>query len=74
MSLLFTLLQALKSTDYTVCSNFELEMLQQQENDDFLDCVVFSDESTFHLNGKVNKTQCQILGDQKMHVNSYNPI
>ena len=53
------LLQALKPTDYAVRSNFALEM-QQQENDVFLDCVVFSDESTFHLNGKVNTHSVRI--------------
>ena len=46
---------ALKPTDYAVHSNFALEMLQQQENYDFLHCVVFSGESTYHLNGKVGE-------------------
>ena len=58
------LLQAVKPTDYAVSSNFALEMLQQLENDDFLDCVVFSDESTFHLNGKVNTHNIIIWGSE----------
>ena len=58
------LLQALKPTDYVVRSNFALEMLQQQENDDFLDGVVFSDESTSHLNGKVNTHKVRIRGSE----------
>ena len=66
------LLQVLKPTDYAVSSNFALEMLQQQENDEFLDCVVFSDESTFHLNEKVNTLMSE-SEDLKIPVNSYNP-
>ena len=34
------LLQALKPTEYAVCSNFALEKLQQQENSDFFLCCV----------------------------------
>ena len=47
-----------------VRSSFMLEMLQQQENDDFLDGVVFSDESTSHLNGKVNTHNVRIWGSE----------
>ena len=39
-------------------------MLQHQENDDFLDCVVFSDESTFHLNGNVFTHNVRIWGSE----------
>ena len=60
-------------TDYAVRSNFALEMLQQQENDDLLDCVVFSDESKFHLNRKRNTHTMSESGDLKIPVNSYNP-
>ena len=63
-SLLFTIVTGSKATDYAVHSNFALEMLQQQENYDFLDCVVFSDESTFHLNGKVNTHNVRIWGSE----------
>ena len=63
----------LKPTDYAVRSNFALEMLQLQENDDFLDCILFSDESTFHLNANVNTHTVSESGDLKIPVNSYNP-
>ncbi|KAJ4440044.1 hypothetical protein ANN_08175, partial [Periplaneta americana] len=59
-------LQASKPTDYTVRSNFALEMLQQ-ENYDFLDCVVFSDESTFHFSGKVNTHNVRIWESENPH-------
>ncbi|KAJ4449143.1 hypothetical protein ANN_00538 [Periplaneta americana] len=57
---------ALKPTDYAVRSNFALEMLQQ-ENDNFLDCVVFSDESTFHLSGNVNTHNVRIWESKNPH-------
>ncbi|KAG8238893.1 hypothetical protein J437_LFUL015178 [Ladona fulva] len=41
------------STDYGLRANFSKEMLLH-DNDDFLDCVIFSNESTFHLSGHVN--------------------
>lgn len=46
------LVQALKPTAYIVLSNFAIEKLLQEE-DDFLDRFLFSDESAFHLTGKV---------------------
>ena len=61
------LLLALNPTDCAVRSNFTLEMLQQQENYDFLDCLVFSDESTYHLNGKVDTHNVRILRSENPH-------
>lgn len=47
------LLQALKPTDHGLRANFANDMLFH-DDDDFMDRVVFSDESTFHLSGHVN--------------------
>ena len=63
------LLQALKPADYAVRSNFVLEMLQQQENDDFLDCVQW----WINISSKWKSTHTMSeSGDLKIPVNSYN--
>jgi hypothetical protein len=42
-------------------------MLQNVEDDKFLPRVIFSDETTFHLSGKVNRHNVRILGLQNPH-------
>ncbi|GFT32601.1 DUF4817 domain-containing protein [Trichonephila clavipes] len=44
------LLQALKPTDYGLRAKFASDMLMDSD-ENFLDYVVFSDESKFHLSG-----------------------
>ncbi|XP_075223888.1 adenylate kinase 7-like [Lycorma delicatula] len=44
-------LQALKPTDYDLCTSFANEMMHR-DNEDFVYGVVFSDESIFYVNGK----------------------
>jgi hypothetical protein len=39
-------------------------MLQNMEDDSFLPCLIFSDEATFHLRGKVNRHNVCIWGTQ----------
>jgi hypothetical protein len=38
-----------------------------EENDNYLDLVLFSDESTFHICGKVNRHNCCIWGSENPH-------
>lgn len=56
----FKLLQALKPTDNGLRANFAHEML----HDDFLDRIVFSDESTFHISGHVNTHNVSIWSSE----------
>ncbi|KAJ4430351.1 hypothetical protein ANN_22567 [Periplaneta americana] len=60
------LLQALQPTDYSLRSNFATVMLQH-DDEDFLDLVFFSDESTFHLNGCVNTHNVRIWESANPH-------
>ena len=53
------LLQALKPTDHGLRANFITEVLFH-DDDDILDHVVFSYESTFHLSGHVNTHNVRI--------------
>lgn len=60
------LLQALKPTDYGLRANFATDMLRH-DDEDFLTRIVFSDESTFHLSGKVNTHNVRIWGSENPH-------
>ncbi|GBM87830.1 hypothetical protein AVEN_38498-1 [Araneus ventricosus] len=47
---------------------FAVEVLDRIENEhDFLNRIIFSDESTFHANNKVNKHNCRIWGSENPH-------
>jgi hypothetical protein len=39
--------------------------LQEAEEDDIMNCLIFSNEATFPTNGKVSRLNCQIWGTQK---------
>ena len=39
-------------------------MLQNMEDDTFLPRLIFSDEATFHLSGKVNRHNVRVWGPQ----------
>ena len=45
------------------CSN---AISRDMEDDNFLPCLIFSDEATFHISGKVIVTMCD-FGDSKFH-------
>jgi hypothetical protein len=51
------LMHALTPADHVARSNFSIEMLVA--HNEFL-CLVFSDEATFHLSGKVNRHNVHI--------------
>ncbi|GFU25583.1 hypothetical protein TNCV_3621591 [Trichonephila clavipes] len=53
------LLQALKLTDYDLRTKFASDILMHT-NENFMDYVIFSDESTFQLNGYVNNNNVRI--------------
>ena len=58
------LMQLLKPTDHIDQSNFCINMQDAMKEEGFLDHVVFSDESTFHISGKVNRHNVRIWGTE----------
>jgi len=44
-----------------------VEMLSHIEENNYLDLVLFSDESTFHVCGKLNRHNCRIWGSENPH-------
>lgn len=55
--------QALQPDNHPRRAAFAMEMLQRiDEDDDYLMCVCFSDEATFHTAGKVNRHNVHIWG------------
>ena len=59
----------IKPNDRPLRAHFAVEMLLRIKNDNsYLDNIVFLDEATFHLCGKINKHNCQIWGSANLHV------
>jgi hypothetical protein len=61
------LLQALRHADHAVRAHFCIDMLQAMTDEDFLSRLIFSDESSFHLSGKVNRHNVRIWGSENPH-------
>ena len=61
------LLQHLKDTDKPDGEDFCTQMQAMLEEDGFDDRLVFSDEATVHLTGKVNKHNTRIWGTEHPH-------
>ena len=61
------LLQHLKDTDRPACEDFCTQMQAMLEEDGLDDRLMFSDEATFHLTGKVNKHNTRIWGTEHPH-------
>ena len=61
------LLQHLKDTDKSARKDFCTQMQVMLEEDGFDDRLVFGDEATFHLTGKVNKHNTRIWGTEHPH-------
>lgn len=61
------LVQQLKDTDKPLRRDFCIAMQEKLEDNGFDDRLVFSDEATFHLNGKVNKHNTRIWGSENPH-------
>ncbi|CAM1305684.1 Uncharacterised protein r2_g1556 [Pycnogonum litorale] len=67
------LLQALKPGDMQKRKTFCENMQDKLEDDDFENRFIFSDEATFHSNGKVNKQKCSHLGRRKSTCHNRTP-
>ena len=62
------IVQVLQPNDRPQRAAFAEEMLDRIEADNrYLQCVVFSDEVTFHLSGKVNRHNVRIWGSENPH-------
>ena len=59
------IVQALKLDDHPCQAAFAEDILQHIDDDnDYLNNVVFSNKATFHVSGKVNKHNIQIYGSE----------
>ncbi|GBM07010.1 hypothetical protein AVEN_63457-1 [Araneus ventricosus] len=59
------IVQKLQPNDGPQRVAFAVEMLSCIENEhDFLNHIIFSDEATFHVSNKVNKHNCRIWGSE----------
>lgn len=62
------LVQYLSPNDFTRRLEFANWVAEKEQNDaNVLDRVIFSDESHFLLNGRVNKQNCRIWGTEQLH-------
>ena len=63
-----TMVQHITDEDKVARMQFCVEMFDRiADNETFLDNVIFSDESTFHISGKVNTHNCRIWGSENPH-------
>jgi hypothetical protein len=61
--------QAIKPYDWVARKKFAVTMLEKLNKDsEFLRKIMFSDEATFHVTGKVNKQNVRIWGSEHPHV------
>ena len=58
------LIQAIMADDKRKRKQFCVFMQKKLEEDEFKERIVFSEEATFHTNGKVNKHNVRILGEE----------
>ena len=61
------LFQALNPQDHNLRLHFCVDFQQQLEEDGFAEKLVFSDEATFHVCGKVNRHNVRIWGTENPH-------
>ena len=60
--------QHLQVADYAACMDGCNALIQNIDNDNrFLENIIFSDEATFHISGRVNRHNCRIWGDENPH-------
>jgi hypothetical protein len=62
------LVQALKPEDLAARYQFCREILARIENNDLPATFIFSDEATFHTNGKMNRHDVRVWGTENPHV------
>ena len=58
------LVKAITADDKRKRKQFCVDMQEKLEEDKFMKHLVFSDEATFHMNGKVNKHNVRIWGEE----------
>jgi hypothetical protein len=64
----FRLLPGIKSQFSTTLNRLYTNMLNRLKNGNmFLDKIIFSDEATFHISGKVTRHNLIIWGSQNLH-------
>jgi hypothetical protein len=61
------LLQALTASDKMKRRKFCEKMQLKMEEDGFMERLIFSDEATFHISGKVNRSNIRIWGTEHPH-------
>ena len=61
------LVQAITADDKQKRKQFCVDMQEKLEEDEFNERLVFSDEATFHTNGKVNRHNVRIWGEENPH-------
>ena len=59
--------QATTAADKRKRKQFCVDMQEKLEEDEFNEPLVFSDEATFHTNGKVNRHNVRIWGEENPH-------
>ena len=57
--------QAITAPEKRKHKQFCVDMQEKLEEDEFNERLVFSDEATFHMNGKVNTHNVRIWGEEK---------
>lgn len=62
------IVQHLQDNDYTTRVDSCSLLIERIDNDNrFLSNVIFSDEATFHISGRVNRHNCRIWGEENPH-------
>ena len=61
------LVQTITAVDKRKSKKFCVDMQEKLEEDEFNERLVFSDEATFHTNGKVNRHNVRIWGEENPH-------
>ena len=61
------LVQAITADDKRKRKQFCVDMQEKLEEDELNECLVFSDEATFHMNGKVNRHNVLIRAEKNPH-------
>jgi hypothetical protein len=62
------IVQEIKHNDKPLREQFAVDLLQRIDQDEhFLRNVVFSNEATFYMSGKVNRHNCRIWGYENAH-------
>ena len=59
--------QVITAADKRKRKQFCVDMQEKLEEDEFNERLVFSDEATFHMNGKVNRHNVCIWGEENPH-------